>query len=104
MQTFDEKRDFPRMELDNRVRYWKNDHDKESAIAIVKNLSGNGLLLYVDKPLSQEDEISVEIKPQLDITPPRTAIAKVTRCDKLPEGEFGEYALACTISEFTGPI
>lgn len=103
MQSYDEKRDFPRMELDNRVRYWKNSDHKDSAIAVVKNLSGNGLLLYVDKPLELEEEISVEIKPKLKITPARTAIATVTRCQRLPEAQMGEYALACTISEFLEP-
>lgn len=100
MQTYDEKRDFPRMELGSRVRYWKNTDGKDSSIAVVKNLSGNGLLLHVDRPLDPEEEISVEIKPRLDITPPRTAVATVRRCQKLPESEIGEYALACTIANF----
>ncbi len=94
MQSYDEKRHFPRMAVNSRARYWLNGSD-ESAIAIVENLSGSGVLLYVDKDIPAGSEITVEIKPQLDVTPPRTLVAEVVRCDRQSPQQQGEYSIAC---------
>jgi hypothetical protein len=66
--------------------------------AIVKNLSGGGLLMWIDRPLAAGDSVDIVITPHSPITPPLAARLEAIRCHEIPDGE-GTFAVACRIRE-----
>ena len=99
MQDYDEKRNYPRMAIGCPASF--QIVGGEGGGAIVKNLSGGGLLMSMESQLDVGSELKIEIKPAKDITPPMVAQVQVVRCT--PEsGEQGRYAVACQITRLLG--
>jgi hypothetical protein len=69
--------------------------------AIVKNLSGGGLLMLIDHEIVADSEMQIEIKPVNDITPPMVADVRVLRCSRA-EDPAGSFFVACQISRLLG--
>ncbi len=97
MLDYSEKRDFPRMAVDCPAQFRLEGSDKTDG-AIVKDLSGGGILLWVDQPVEPGSQLSIVVTPGKSITPPLHAKVKVERCFPLEEEE-GTYAAACSILE-----
>ena len=98
MLDYSEKRSFHRMAMDcpARIRLHGNDQAKG---AIVKDLSGGGVLLWLDQAMHEGDVFDITIEPGTDLTPALDARVKVVRCTALAEGE-GSFAVACRIEGF----
>ena len=96
------------LEDDNRRSYQRIDIDCPASVrigrdgqargAIVKNLSGNGLLLWLEHEVEEGAEFEITVAPKTPITPPLTARVRVVRCTAIPDSE-GSYAVACAIEE-----
>ena len=99
MQEYNEKRSYPRMAIECPASFEIIDGDGGGAI--VKNLSGGGLLMWMDRDVSADAEMTIEIKPVSDITPPMVAEVRVLRCTPAA-GEEGSFAVACQISRLLG--
>ena len=99
MQDYDEKRSYPRMAINCPASFEVIGGDGGGAI--VKNLSGGGVLMWLEKDVAPGSELRVEIKPVKDITPPMTAELRVVRCTPLEESD-GSFAVACEISRILG--
>ena len=95
MLDYSEKRSFPRMTMECPARISLRDNDQAKG-AIVKDLSGGGVLLWLDQKMSEGDVFEITIEPGTELTPPLTARVKVIRCTPLAEGE-GSFAVACQI-------
>lgn len=98
MQEYSEKREFPRMLMGCAIRY-QVEETGDSSIGILKDLSGGGINLWIDKHLPAGTNLLVEIRPVKAITPPMRAKVTVERCDQLPTEENGEFSIACSIVE-----
>jgi len=99
MQDYNEKRNYPRMAIECPASF--QIVGGEGGGAIVKNLSGGGLLMWIDRDIVADSEMKIEIKPVSDITPPMVAEVKVMRC--MPAGgEKGSFAVACQIKRLLG--
>ncbi len=96
MLDYREKRNYPRMQVDCPARIRLNG-DPDAQGAIVKDLSGGGLLLWLDQALGEDQEFDITVEPGTDLTPPLQARLKVVRCTALAEGE-GSFAVACRIA------
>ena len=99
MLDYNEKRNYPRMDIECPARF--EVVGEASGGAIVKNLSGGGVLLWIEQALEPGTELKIEIKPVSDITPPMTAELKVLRCTPVEEGS-GSFAVAARISRILG--
>ena len=99
MQDYREKRNYPRMEIDCPASF--DVVGGQGGGAIVKNLSGGGLLMWLDHEISPQSTLLLEIKPVNDITPPMQAEVEVLRCTPVDGGE-GSFAVACQISRVLG--
>jgi hypothetical protein len=97
MLEYSEKRDFPRMAVECPAQFRLEGSDKVDG-AIVKDLSGGGVLLWVDQAVEAGSELSIMVMPGKNITPPLHAKLEVIRCFPLEEEE-GTYAAACSILE-----
>ncbi len=97
MQDYSEKRDFPRMAVDCPAQFRLEGSDKVDG-AIVKDLSGGGVLLWIDQQVEPGSQLSIVITPGNDITPSLHAKVEVIRCIPL-EDEESSFAAACTISQ-----
>jgi hypothetical protein len=99
MQDYDEKRNYPRMEIDCPASL--EIVGEGTGGAVVKNLSGGGVLLWVERAVDPDAELVIEIAPVSDITPPMRAEVRVLRCTPVEGGE-GSFALACAIVRVLG--
>jgi hypothetical protein len=99
MQDYNEKRNYPRMAIDCPANF--KVVDGSGGGAIVKNLSGGGLLMFIDHEIEAGSEMQIEIKPVNDITPPMVADVRVLRCSPAEDRE-GEFSVACQISRLLG--
>lgn len=99
MQDYSEKRDYPRMIVDCPARFHVTDGDGGGAV--VKNLSGGGLLMWIDREIGPGADLKIEIRPVNEITPPMKAELQVVRCTPVDGGE-GSYAVACRINRVLG--
>jgi hypothetical protein len=99
MQEYREKRNYPRITIDCPASF--QIIGGEGGGAIVKNLSGGGLLICIDRAIDNGSSLQIEIKPVNDITPPMQAEVQVLRCTPVEDGE-GDYAVACQISRILG--
>jgi hypothetical protein len=95
MLEYSEKRDFPRMAVECPAQFRLEGSDQVDG-AIVKDLSGGGVLLWVDQQVEPGSQLSIVIMPGKHITPPLHAKLEVIRCFPLEEEE-GSYAAACSI-------
>ena len=91
MNHYAEKRDFRRMSVDCPARIRIAGADSRSA-AVVKNLSGSGMLILTEQELLPGTQLAVEILPGRDITPPLSAEARVVR---VQPKDRGVYNIAC---------
>lgn len=94
MQEYTEKRRFPRMDIECPARF--EIVGEQARGAIVKNLSGGGVLLWIERSFQPDTELTIEIVPVRDITPPMRAVVHVLRCTPIDEAA-GNYAVACAI-------
>lgn len=99
MVDYREKRNYPRMDIECPASFQVVDGDGGGAI--VKNLSGGGLLMWLDREIESNATLMLEIKPVNDITPPMTAEVQVLRCTPVDGGQ-GSFAVACQISRVLG--
>ena len=99
MLEYREKRNYPRMEIECPASF--RIVDGEGGGAIVKNLSGGGLLMWIDHIIEPDAVLQIEIKPVSDITPPMVAEVRVLRCTPAG-GEEGSFAVACQIQRVLG--
>lgn len=95
MLNYNEKRAFPRMSVDCPAKI-RLHGDSSARGAIVKNLSGGGVLIWLDQHMEQGRVFDITVEPGNDLTPPLDARVKVTRCTQLAEGEVS-FAIACQI-------
>jgi len=70
----------------------------EHAGAIVKNLSGGGVLMWLEQAVEPGSELSIEVLPLSTITPSMKARVKVLRCTPV-EGVEGQFELACQMEQ-----
>ena len=95
MRSYDEKRDFVRVELDSVVSYGMlDDSDEDVAVetlldqkAILKNLSGRGLMFIAENKVTKESLIDIKVVPSNDLTKPLYARVKIVRVIKQRHGE-----------------
>lgn len=66
--------------------------------AIVKNLSGGGVLMWLEQAVRPGAELAIEILPLSNITPSMKARVRVLRCTPV-EGVEGQFALACQMEQ-----
>ena len=98
MQGGDEKRNYPRMGIECPARFTVV--GGEAGGAIVKNLSGGGLLIWIEREIEPGTPLKIEVIPCNDITPPLLAEVEVLRCTPVDEG--GSFAVACQIHRVLG--
>lgn len=96
MREYKEKRDFPRMSV-NCPAQIRIKGMSDVPAALVKELSGNGLLLWMEGSAEPGDEFEITIPPGTDLTPPLNAKVQVVRCTPI-EGT-NSCALACRMVE-----
>ncbi len=99
MQDYQEKRNYPRMAIECPASFQVV--GGEGGGAIVKNLSGGGLLLTVEQEIATGAEMKIKIKPVNDITPPMVAEVRVVRCTPVSRPQDG-YSVACQITRLLG--
>lgn len=99
MLDYREKRNYPRMAIDCPARFELVGGDAGGAI--VKNLSGGGVLMWVERALEPGAAVQIEIRPVNEITPPMIAEVQVLRCQPVADGE-GSFAVACQIRRILG--
>lgn len=99
MQDYREKRNYPRMDIECPASF--HVVGGEGGGAIVKNLSGGGVLVWIDRDIAPDSVLKIEIKPISDITPPMIAEVRVLRSTPLGETD-GSFAVACQIRRVLG--
>ena len=87
-----EKRDFPRMELDCPASFSSGSGTQNGAI--VKNLSGGGVLMWIEGEVAPGQVLTIEVSPPTPLTPAMRAEMQVLRCTPV-EGADGQFAVAC---------
>lgn len=92
-----EKRNFPRMDIECPASF-TIDGSADNAGAIVKNLSGGGVLMWLEQSVAPDTVMSIEVLPPSSITPPMKARVKVLRCTPV-EGAEGQFAVACVTQQ-----
>jgi hypothetical protein len=100
MQNDTERRALPRREV-NRPARIRLHEDEQARGAIVKNLSGGGVLLWLDQPLDTGRVFDITIEPESELAAPLRAQVKVLRCTRLAPGR-GSFAIACQIERLLG--
>ncbi len=95
MRNYDEKRDFVRVALDSTLSFGvPEDIDDDVAVetqldqtALLKNLSGRGLMFVSENEVEKESLIDIKVVPSNDLTQPLHARVKVVRVMKQRHGE-----------------
>ena len=95
MRNYDEKRDFVRVALDSALSYGSPDEsDDDVAVdteldqkALLKNLSGRGLMFVSENEIQKESLIDIKVVPSNELTQPLHARVKVVRVMKQRHGE-----------------
>ena len=88
-----DKRNFIRMDIECPASFTVEGGDGNVG-AIVKNLSGGGVLMWLEQPVEPDTVLFVELRPPSSITPPMKARMKVLRCNPVEEAER-QFAVAC---------
>jgi hypothetical protein len=99
MLDYREKRNYPRMDINCPASFTVV--GGKGGGAIVKNLSGGGVLMWIDHQIDADAALQIEIKPVNDITPPMVAEVRVLRCTPVSDDD-GSFAVACQISRILG--
>ncbi len=95
MRNYDEKRDFVRVALDSAISFgMPDDMDDDVAIetlldqhAILKNLSGRGLMFIAENEVEKESLLDIKVVPSNDLTRPLHARVRVVRVMKQRHGD-----------------
>ena len=99
MRSYDEKRDFVRVAVDSPISYGTPENTGDEAEddiavetvldqkALLKNLSGRGLMFVAENEVAKESLIDIKVVPSNDITQPLHARVKVVRVMKQRHGE-----------------
>lgn len=95
MRNYDEKRDFVRVALDSEISFGKlDDVDGDIAVdtlldqqAVLKNLSGRGLMFIAENEIEKESVIDIKVSPENDLTRPLHARVRVVRVMKQRHGD-----------------
>ena len=97
MRNYDEKRDFVRVALDSALSFGIPDDidaDEDVALetqldqtALLKNLSGRGLMFVAENEVIKESLIDIKVVPTNDLTQPLHARVKVVRVMKQRHGD-----------------
>lgn len=95
LRSYDEKRDFVRVALDSAISFGVvEDGDEEIAVetlldqkALLKNLSGRGLMFVTECEAVKESLIDIKVVPSNDLTKPLHARVKIVRVMKQRHGE-----------------
>jgi hypothetical protein len=99
MQDYDEKRSYPRMNIECPASF--EIVGETTGGAVVKNLSGGGVLLWIERAVEPDSVLLIEITPINDITPPMRAEVRVLRCSAVEEAQVS-FAVACAIKRVMG--
>lgn len=93
MLSYDDKRDFQRMNMDCPVTYSVNgsSHRRDG---VAKDLSAKGVLMWLQEHVDAESTLTIQVEPVNKLTPPLSAEVRVVRCSPV-EGVSGTYAVAC---------
>lgn len=92
-----EKRDFPRIDIECPASFAVSGQGGKQG-AIVKNLSGGGVLMWIEGEVEPAAQLDIEVAPPNNITPPMKARMKVLRCTPV-EGAQGQFAVACVMEQ-----
>lgn len=92
-----DKRYFQRLELDCPASIVLQGQEGHAG-AIVKNLSGGGVLMWLEQTVEPGSELSIEVLPLSNITPSMKARVRVLRCTPV-EGAEGQFAVACQMEQ-----
>lgn len=96
MRNYDEKRDFVRVALDSALTFGIPDDvdDDDLAVetlldqtALLKNLSGRGLMFVADNEVAKETLIDIKVVPSNELTQPLHARVKIVRVLKQRHGD-----------------
>lgn len=93
MKDYSEKRDFHRMQVNSEIEI--TDNSGRSFTAICRDLSGTGMLLFVEQALEEGAEIHTLMPSTNDQFPPFETISTVLRC--APDGDG--YLIGTTITK-----
>jgi len=97
MLEYMEQRAYPRMPVECPASF-RIDGQHGTHGAVVKNLSGGGVLMWFDARMSPGTCLDIEVVPPSSITPPMHARMKVLRCTPVQEAD-GQFAVACKMEE-----
>lgn len=97
MREYREKRDFYRMAIDHTAQF-QISGSGEMKQAVVKDLSSSGILLWIKQQVEPGSQLSIQLHPVNDITPPLHAKAEVIRCAPVDD-EPDTFAAACSMVE-----
>ncbi|MCP3869367.1 MAG: PilZ domain-containing protein [Gammaproteobacteria bacterium] len=92
-----EKRDYPRMEIECPASFTVQGENTRTG-AIVKNLSGGGVLMWIEGHVEPGTQLNLEVSPPSTITPSMHARMKVLRCTPV-DGAQGQFAVACIMEK-----
>jgi hypothetical protein len=96
MLDYGEKRSFPRMNLDCPASFSVAGEATQRG-AIIKNLSGGGVLMWIDNGEVQQGAVlTIEVAPPNPLTPPMRAEVRVLRCLPVEDAE-GQFAIGCAM-------
>ena len=95
MLETNEKRNFSRVAIECPANFTISGEDAIAG-AVVKDLSGGGVLMWIEREVSANTVLSIEVAPVNNITPPMKAEVKVVRCTPV-EGADGYFAVACAM-------
>lgn len=95
MRNYDEKRDFIRIAVDSDISYgMPEESDEDIAVetlldqkAVLKNLSGRGLMFVCENEVIKESLIDIKVIPSNELTKPLHARVKVVRVMKQRHGD-----------------
>ncbi len=95
MRNYDEKRDFVRVAVDSAISFGTaDDMDDDVAIetlldqqAVLKNLSGRGLMFIADNEVKKESLLDIKVVPSNELTKPLHARVRVVRVMKQRHGD-----------------
>ncbi|MBN4080351.1 PilZ domain-containing protein [Beggiatoa alba] len=95
MRNYDEKRDFVRVTVDSTLSFGVPEElDEDVALgtkldqkALLKNLSGRGLMFVTDNEVTKDSLIDIMVVPSNELTKPLYARVKVVRVMKQRHGD-----------------
>lgn len=98
MLTYDEKRDYYRMDVDCEITYKPADGNQVKT-GRCTNLSGAGVSFIADQAFDLGLAMEVSVLPKTSLTPPMTAFVEVVR--SINQGD-GSYEIAASIKSIKG--